>query len=258
MFQLAEIDPCQKHACPRQAGGARLALALTLGFHGLLLAALAAVHLKVPPAPVARGGELQALFTANPSSAPDQLLLEGLASQAPRLSPTGSELQLRELPYAPSEIAIPQPVPDLEALRENPVEFGRDFMPEQEPPTKVSAGAPPVEKSPKSKAKPGRASTAKPQVVAGPKILSAKVRSTSRPSYPASAKRRGHEGVAQIRLSLDAAGDVTGSVVARSSGHAALDAAALKAAARWKFSPATSGGNPIASVIVVPIRFSLR
>ena len=68
----------------------------------------------------------------------------------------------------------------------------------------------------------------------------------------------GEEGTTQIRLSIDSRGSVTSAAIFKSSGSAALDASALKAAARWKFKPASSGGRPISTKVVVPIRFDLK
>ena len=45
--------------------------------------------------------------------------------------------------------------------------------------------------------------------------------------------------------------------VAKSSGQAAFDAAALEAAAALRFRPATRGGNPVSAPIQLPIRFTL-
>ena len=80
---------------------------------------------------------------------------------------------------------------------------------------------------------------------------------TSRPHYPESARRKGNEGTAHIKLSVDANGRVVSASVSRSSGFAVLDSSALKAAKRWRFKPATSGGRPTSTQIIVPIRFKL-
>jgi protein TonB len=43
----------------------------------------------------------------------------------------------------------------------------------------------------------------------------------------------------------------------RSSGHPLLDASALAAVRRWTFEPARAAGLAVASLVVVPVRFSL-
>lgn len=55
------------------------------------------------------------------------------------------------------------------------------------------------------------------------------------PEYPWLARRRGWEGVVAIFLHVDAQGTVDAASVARSSGHAVLDAAALAAVRLWRF-----------------------
>lgn len=161
-------------------------------------------------------------------------------------------------PPTPTRLVIPAPSPTSDPPQDAPHRFEEEFIPakktvsdEVTPPSRRRKSAPGTNDS-------ARNLPEKAPAPASPKFLPARVRSTSRPNYPSAAMRRGEEGVAQIRLSLDAEGKVTGATVSSSSGHAALDAAALKAAARWKFAPATKGGLPVASAIVVPIRFSLR
>jgi len=49
------------------------------------------------------------------------------------------------------------------------------------------------------------------------------------------ARRRGQEGTAKISVDVDDKGNVTNVRLARSSGHSALDEAAIREARRWKF-----------------------
>ncbi|HEX7338992.1 MAG TPA: energy transducer TonB [Rhodanobacteraceae bacterium] len=61
------------------------------------------------------------------------------------------------------------------------------------------------------------------------------------PSYPIEALRANRDGVVTLRVSVDATGKVTAVTVATSSGHAAMDQAAVDAMRRWRFAaPATS------------------
>ena len=46
--------------------------------------------------------------------------------------------------------------------------------------------------------------------------------------------------------------------VHRTSGHAILDDAALRAVQRWRFSPAMDGNFPIKTVVHLPVKFDLR
>ncbi len=67
-----------------------------------------------------------------------------------------------------------------------------------------------------------------------------------RPLYPEIARRSGWEGAVELTLSVDTQGRVARVRVQRSSGHEALDAAAVAAARSYEFSPALAEGRPIA------------
>jgi protein TonB len=78
-----------------------------------------------------------------------------------------------------------------------------------------------------------------------------------RPPYPDTARQQGIEGMVVLRILVDAQGLPASVAIRRSSGHAVLDQAALKASAKWRFSPARKNGRPIASFHDVRIRFRL-
>ena len=78
------------------------------------------------------------------------------------------------------------------------------------------------------------------------------------PAYPHRARRHGLEGDVVLVVHVDAGGAVTHVKVERSSGHTALDAAAVYAAQRWRFKPATRNGQPVRDVLMQPIRFVLK
>ena len=78
------------------------------------------------------------------------------------------------------------------------------------------------------------------------------------PFYPELARRRGMEGVVRLLVSVRRDGSVDKVLVSHSSGHKVLDAAALNSVKRWRFTPASEDGNPVAATIEVPIRFSLN
>lgn len=71
------------------------------------------------------------------------------------------------------------------------------------------------------------------------------------PEYPRRAIRLAIEGRVLIEVAVDAQGKVTGCKVVRSSGHAILDRAALKAVRSWRF---LNGPG----VVCVPVSFVLR
>jgi protein TonB len=64
---------------------------------------------------------------------------------------------------------------------------------------------------------------------------------TPSPTYPIAALRRQRGGVVTLRVRVDGSGEVTAVDIAKSSGDAALDAAARKAMHRWRFQPPAAG-----------------
>ncbi len=78
------------------------------------------------------------------------------------------------------------------------------------------------------------------------------------PDYPMSARRRGHEGLVLLEVSLTPAGRPERIELAESSGWRSLDRAALEAVERWRFEPAMENGAPVAAVLRLPVRFRLE
>ena len=77
------------------------------------------------------------------------------------------------------------------------------------------------------------------------------------PSYPADARQRGETGLVIVRVEIDERGWVVSARVERSSGHAALDEAALRAVQAWRCTPPTRHGLPAKGVAMQPFNFSL-
>ncbi|MEJ5234131.1 MAG: TonB family protein, partial [Geminicoccaceae bacterium] len=77
------------------------------------------------------------------------------------------------------------------------------------------------------------------------------------PRYPTVARRRGIEGTVTLEVKVSASGLAEQVVLARSSGSALLDEAALEAVRRWRFRPARRGGEAVPGVVTVPITFRL-
>ena len=78
------------------------------------------------------------------------------------------------------------------------------------------------------------------------------------PVYPRIAKKSGWEGTVLVRVTVETNGRASQVELSRSSGHKVLDNAAVKAVKRWSFRPARDGNIPIRSVVVVPLKFSLK
>ncbi len=81
---------------------------------------------------------------------------------------------------------------------------------------------------------------------------------TPLPTYPMSARRKGHEGTVVVRLVLAEDGSPKSAEVIGSSGDTALDEAAVETLKRWRLKPARRHGLPTESSIDVPIRFILN
>lgn len=87
-----------------------------------------------------------------------------------------------------------------------------------------------------------------------------KVRFNPPPEYPASALRAGIEGRVVVRVELTRDGRVASATVHASSGHEALDEAALAAVRRWRFEPISEGParSTGARTVAVPVRFAIE
>lgn len=78
-----------------------------------------------------------------------------------------------------------------------------------------------------------------------------------KPVYPPEARRRNEQGLVVLDVLITGEGTPQSVTVARSSGHAMLDKAAVEAVRQWRFSPARIGNLPMASRVEVPVRFKL-
>ena len=84
-------------------------------------------------------------------------------------------------------------------------------------------------------------------------------KSRKSPRYPSSSRRAGHEGTTVITFVVGVRGTVTSARITKSSGHAALDQAAISAVRTWRFTPARNGlGQAIPYTYKQSIPFRLR
>ncbi len=77
------------------------------------------------------------------------------------------------------------------------------------------------------------------------------------PPYPEQARQQGIEGTVVLKLTVGADGRARNVTVARSSGHAALDQAAVAHVKKTRFSPALRDGQAVAAAITFRVRFRL-
>jgi protein TonB len=87
-------------------------------------------------------------------------------------------------------------------------------------------------------------------------LVKPKPRSISQPAYTSSARDANVEGRVRVEVSVDAEGHVTGARLLAGLGYG-LDEAALEAARRASFEPATRCGKHVAATFVIAMRFSL-
>jgi periplasmic protein TonB len=76
------------------------------------------------------------------------------------------------------------------------------------------------------------------------------------PAYTDAARSASVEGKVRLRLSVDASGDVVDATVVSGLGYG-LDEAAVSAAKKMKFTPASRCGRALASTFVIATRFAL-
>lgn len=87
--------------------------------------------------------------------------------------------------------------------------------------------------------------------------ISASYAHNPKPVYPTIAQIRGWQGEVLLRVQVSDQGIRDMVDVQHSSGYDLLDESAIEAVKQWLFTPAKSGGTPIASSVIAPIVFSL-
>ncbi len=78
------------------------------------------------------------------------------------------------------------------------------------------------------------------------------------PAYPELARNAGIEGQVVIKALVEIDGSVIDAEVLKSSGNQSLDAAAVQAAYRAKFTPAKQRDQPVRVPVSIPYRFTLQ
>jgi protein TonB len=92
-----------------------------------------------------------------------------------------------------------------------------------------------------------------------PRLLNAaEAEQALRAAYPRLLRDAGIGGLVAVQLWLDETGQVRRAGVARSSGYAALDAAALEVVRFMKLTPAENRGRAVRVTVTVPVRFKVE
>ena len=163
----------------------------------------------------------------------------------------------------PTQEAMPEQAPDVE---DEAVEEMADGMPEQvddgQEESARDDGLPPEPVRPDAAADHEEMDLEEPaetaqeeraKVVSDPIALNRVV-----PTYPRSARRKGHEGRVTVEIAVADDGAVADVEVVASSGYAELDAAALGAARSARFAPATVDGVGVSGRLRLTFEFRLR
>ena len=79
-----------------------------------------------------------------------------------------------------------------------------------------------------------------------------------RPAYPLLAIRQGAQGQVLLLVEVLTDGRAGRIELEKSSGHAALDAAAINAVRAWRFTPARKDGLLATQTVSIPIQFNLK
>ena len=243
---LHRADRFAVPASPRDAPGprCRVALAITIAVHAAIGFALwyATGRAAVEPPPQ----RIEVALIAPP---------QRIEPPPPPPPPVRRRMPVTE--RAP----VPTPVPQLEAT---PIELPRLAAPQPltiPVPAVVTPLQSPITAVPAAIPSPAIESPAPPKPAAEPALLpprfDAAYLENPPPAYPPAARRAREQGRVLLRVLVAADGRALTVDLAKSSGSALLDQAALDAVRRWRFVPARRGDVAVQAHVQVPIVFSL-
>lgn len=180
------------------------------------------------------------------------------AGYAPMLvvPPEAASIDLPE-PEAEEKVALDLPPVEVEPEPEEPSE---ETPVEEERPVKPQT-EPPAEQNPESEAPPTAETTPAAPAPAPQQArveVPPKPKQTIKPKYPEESRQRGEEGDVQVEIDVTDHGGVSAVRIVRSSGYAALDAAAQKAARQAKFTPAKADGKAVPTTARLTLTFRLK
>jgi protein TonB len=78
------------------------------------------------------------------------------------------------------------------------------------------------------------------------------------PLYPYTARARGIEGRVELLFVVQPDGSVSDVEVKSSLPRGTFDEAAMDAVKKWRFKPGTKGGRPVATRVLLPLRFEIE
>lgn len=116
----------------------------------------------------------------------------------------------------------------------------------------------PAPKPAETRPAPAETKTDVASVAVTPPSFSAAYLQNPPPRYPPSARRSGTQGTVTLKVLVTREGLPGRVELAKSSGSAPLDQAALETVKTWRFAPARRGTESIESTVLVPIVFRLE
>ena len=177
--------------------------------------------------------------------------------------------KMSNVPTSITLIRDPQPPPENDVRpKTQPQQRPLDYVPPKTPQTQVSNQAtdlttplsgpgeisqpfPPLPPLPLPTDPPARLAPAS----TGPQLLTPT--SEIKPPYPQSKLLTGEEAVLKLRLSIDPTGRVAAVEAIGDADRVFLDAARRYLVAHWRYKPATQDGQPVASSVVITLKFQL-
>jgi protein TonB len=246
---------------------------LSLLVHGAAALVLLSV---VPPraveAPASDPGISMVFVDAAPvAPTVDAAAISPTVAVAPEEPPVAAEKSPEpapSLPDPPTHAASVQPdlAPAASAAREEERTALLPIPPVPPAPVRSTHGAvarvPPAEDvSPRTSASAGAPAATSAPHVAAPIIAPRPVAGMADnrpPRYPESARRRQEQGQVMVGVSVAADGTPIDTRIDLSSGHKALDEAAMEAVRGWRFVPGSQDNRPVVASAEVPIVFRLQ
>ena len=208
---------------------------------------------QAPAAPATEAAAAAAAPETEPTPVPAEAPAEAVAAPAP---PPPVEKLAALAPAAEPAPEKPMPPPPPHRPPAPPRAAASEATASHAP----AAAAPPMPSEAAAPAAGVAAPPASAQVAALPLIPPRPVSGAAgnaKPLYPAAARRLGIQGKVILQVEVSPEGTPAKVTVLTSSGHAALDEAAVTAVGKWRFVPASRGGTAVAATAEIPIEFRL-
>lgn len=174
------------------------------------------------------------------------------ADVAPESAPTDAPAPPDPEPPRVRTETVAEASPDPDAVVEQP-----NMVSAEQPPVALPA----VEPSDRLMVSLAGTDSASNATISGPNLIPASPDDRGRnrpPVYPPDAARRGQHGTVLVLIRVSSFGLAEGAEVLTSSGHRALDQAALDAVMGWRFRPAVQDGRAIPFEMPMRIVFAVR